>query len=77
MVWEDMWFEEFQDGGNIGNRNRTILKILNLYAAPIKFLAATWILDGTILAILNLYNAPMPPIKFRLNLTSGLGGDVV
>ena len=26
-----------------------------------------------ILAILNLYNAPMPPIKFRLNLTYGLG----
>ena len=30
-----------------------------------------------ILAILNLYNAPMPPIKFWLNLTYGLGGDVV
>ena len=29
--------------------------------------------NGTILAILNLYNAPMPPIKFRLNLTYGLG----
>ena len=33
--------------------------------------------DGSILAILNLYVAPMPPIKFRLNLTYGLGGDVV
>ena len=33
--------------------------------------------NGTIIAILNLYNAPMPPIKFRLNLTYGLGGDVV
>ena len=33
--------------------------------------------NRTILAILNLYNAPMPPIKFRLNLTYGLGGDVV
>ena len=32
---------------------------------------------GTILAILNLCNVPMPPIKFRLNLTYGLGGDVV
>ena len=30
---------------------------------------------GIILAILNLYNAPMPPIKFRLSLTYGLGGD--
>ena len=29
-----------------------------------------------ILAILNLYNTPMPPIKFPLNLTYGLG-DVV
>ena len=29
-----------------------------------------------ILAILNLYVTPMPPIKFRLNLTYGLGGDV-
>ena len=32
--------------------------------------------NGTILAILNLCVAPMPPIKFRLNLTYGLG-DVV
>ena len=33
--------------------------------------------NGTILAILNLYVAPMPPIKFWLNLTFSLGGDVV
>ena len=32
--------------------------------------------NGTILAILNLYNVPMPPIKFLLNLTYGLGGGV-
>ena len=30
-----------------------------------------------ILAILNLHLAPMPPIKFQLNLTYGLGRDVV
>ena len=30
-----------------------------------------------ILAILNLYVAPMPPIKFQINLTYSLGGDVV
>ena len=29
------------------------------------------------LAILNLYVAPMPSIKFWLNPTYGLGGDVV
>ena len=33
--------------------------------------------NETILAILNLYVAPMPPINFWLNLTNGLGGDVV
>ena len=33
--------------------------------------------NETILAILNLYVAPMPPIKFWLNQTYGLGGDVV
>ena len=55
-VWEEMSFEEFQDGrhgGHLGYQNRTIL------------------------AILNLYVAPMPPIKFWLNGTHGLGGDVV
>ena len=33
--------------------------------------------NGMILAVLDLFNAPMPPIKFQLNLTYGLGGDVV
>ena len=33
--------------------------------------------NRTILAILNLYVAPMPVIKFWLNQTYGLGGDVV
>ena len=50
-----MSFEEFQDGhrvGHLGNRN------------------------GTVLAILNLCVTVMPPIKFQLNLTWGLGGDV-
>ena len=33
--------------------------------------------NRTILAILNLYVALMPPIKFWLNQTFGLGGDVL
>ena len=33
--------------------------------------------NETILAILNLYVTAMPPIKFRLNRTYGLGGDIV
>ena len=56
MVWEGMAFEEFKvgrHGGHFGNRN------------------------GTILAILNLYITTMPPIKFRLNLSYCLEGDVV
>ena len=32
---------------------------------------------GRILAILNLCVTVMPPIKFQLNWTKGLGGDVV
>ena len=32
---------------------------------------------GTILAILNLCVTVMPPIKFQVNRTWGLGGDVV
>ena len=36
-----------------------------------------WYQNKTILTILNLYVAPMLPIKFRLNPTYGLGGDVV
>ena len=56
MVWEELSFEEFQDGyhdGHLGYRN------------------------GTILAILNLCVTVMPPIKFELNWTYGLGGVVV
>ena len=33
--------------------------------------------NGTTSAILTLCVAPMPPIKFWLNPTYGLGGDVV
>ena len=43
MVWEEMWFEEFQDGhhgSHLGYRNGTISAILNLHVTvmpPIKF----------------------------------------
>ena len=33
--------------------------------------------NGTILTILNLYVTVMPPIKFQLNPTYGLGGEVI
>ena len=56
MVWEEMSFEEFQDGrhgDHLGYQNETILEILNLYVTV------------------------MLPIKFWLNLTYGLGEDVI
>ena len=56
MVWEEMSFEDFQDGGcgsPLGHQN------------------------GTILAILNLCVTVMLPIKFWLNLTYSLGGDLM
>ena len=34
MVWEEMSFEEFQDGYHLGYRDRTILAILNRYNSP-------------------------------------------
>ena len=53
MVWEELSFEEFQDGCHgavLGHRNRTILAILNLYVTvmpPIKFwLYLTYCLVG-------------------------------
>ena len=33
--------------------------------------------NGTVLAILNLCVTVMPPIKFQLNWTWGLRGDVI
>ena len=44
-VWEDISFEEFQDGRHLGYQNGTILAILNLYVArmpPIKFRLSVW-----------------------------------
>ena len=55
MVWEEMSFEEFQDG-----RHGSHLRYRN----------------GMIPAILNFCITVMPPNKFQLNLTYGLGGDV-
>ena len=56
MVWEQMLFEDFQDGHRGGHHGYQ---------------------NGTILAILNCCVTVMPPIKFWLNPTYSLGGDVV
>ena len=33
-VWEEMWFEELQDGGHLGHWNRRILAILDFHNTP-------------------------------------------
>ena len=33
-VWEEMWFQEFQDGGHLGHWNRRILAIMNFHITP-------------------------------------------
>ena len=91
-VWEEMSFEEFQDG-HLGYQNGTILAILNLYVASHQVSAQSDLLFGRrchlkngghlvyrnimFLAILNLYVTVMPPIMFWLNPTYGLGWDVI
>ena len=77
-------FEEFQDGAmaailDIRTDNFSNFESLSLWS-PIKFSAHGGHLgyqNVMILAILNLCVTVMPPIKFWLNRTSGLGGDVV
>ena len=98
-VWEEMSFDEFQDG-RLKCRNGMNLAVLILHVSPINashqvsaqsdipFGSRSHFKDGhrsghfeyrngMLLAILNFYVAPMSPIKFQLNPTYGLGGDVV
>ena len=35
IAWEEMWFEEFQDGGHLGHWNRRILATLNCHITPV------------------------------------------
>ena len=35
IVWEEMWLEEFQDGGHLGHWDRRILANLNFHNTPI------------------------------------------
>ena len=88
-----MWFQDFQDAKWITKRKDfSNSESLRCFPSSFSSIQLTvWKMsfeefqdgrhlgyrNGTILAILNLYGASMPPIKFRLNLTYGLGGDVV
>ena len=40
-IWEEMWFEEFQDGRHLGYWNRMILAILNFHSTSILFLPSS------------------------------------
>ena len=60
MVWEEMSFEEFQDGccgGNLKNSNGTVLALINLHKSK------------------KEHVFPVPPTKFQLNLTYRSGAN--
>ena len=86
MTWRPSWILERNDFSNSETLCRSdafhqVLAQSNFgRRCSLKNFKMATILDigmETILAILNLYVTPMPPIKFWLNLTYGLGGDVV
>ena len=68
-------------GGHLGYQIRLPLAIQNrrccLKNSKLPPRPPSWILELNDLAILNLHVTLMPPIRFRLNLTYHLGGDVV
>ena len=74
------WYVTLCHSGHLGYQIRVPLAIENLMFVEFQDCHApwppTWILELNDLAILNLHATPMPPIKFRLNLIYGLGGDV-
>ena len=86
-------FQDGSQGGHLGCRNGAILASRSDASHKVSAQSDLWFgrschlkkfqdgrpgyLNETILAILNLYVTVMPPIKFRLNPTYGLGGDVV
>ena len=87
MPWQPSWISEPNDFCNseplcCSNASHQVSAQSDLWFGrrcgfKIKMAAHLGYPDRTILAILNLYVALMPSIKFRLNMTYGLGGDVV
>ena len=65
-----MWFQDFQDG------HRGSIQLTVPEQTWFEAFQAGHYQNGTILASLNLHVTVMPPIKFWLNQTYGLG-DVV
>ena len=62
-------FHQVSAQSNLRFGRRCCLKIFKVAGSHLGYQ------NGTILAILNLYVAAMPPIKFQLNPTYGLGGN--
>ena len=85
LTWQPSWISEWDDHSKFPcdpNASHQVWaqsdRIRGRYGfKTFKMAAQATILDRTILAILNLYAAPKLSIKFWLNPTYGLGGDVV
>ena len=82
-LWQPSWTLERNDFSNseslcFSNASHQVLAQSNLrFGRRCRLKNFKGYLNRTILAILNLYVTVMPPIKFQLNLTYGLGGEVV
>ena len=85
LTWQPSWISEWNDHNKFlcdPNASHQVWaqsdRIRGRYGfKTFKMAAQATILDRTILAILNLYAAQKLSIKFWLNPTYGLGGDVV
>ena len=91
-VWEEMSFEEFQDGhhgSHLGYQNEMMLAILNLYDTPmppIKFQLnltydlgdAVWRISRWLAAILDIRTeCHLKNFKIAAMAANGSGGDVI
>ena len=70
MTWWPSWLSDPTAFSN--SESDVVYRVSRLPPWP-----PSWILELNNAAILNLHITPMPPIKFGLNLTYCLGGDVV
>ena len=64
-VWEEMWYEEFQDGDHLGHWNRRTLAILNFHNIPMD--SIKFKLNQTYRSVAVVIS--MAPTMFGLNLT--------
>ena len=79
-LWRPSWISEQNDFGNFESLCCSDASHQVSAQSDLRFVSCllkNFKMAARILAILNFYVAQIPPIKFLLNPTYGLGGDVV